>query len=584
MSITVQQLQNLTRAVSFNNSSIDVEKRTVELSFSSDAPYRRWFGNEVLEHNDESINFERLADKAPLLLNHKHDNQIGVVEKAWRDGNKCRALVRFSKKAAAEEIFQDIQDDIMCNVSVGYSVDEIKEDIKNDTIYVTRWTPFEVSIVSVPADNSVGVNRSLDNTNQQEGENMDPVNNQSTEEAIKLERARVSALSTLAKEHSCEQLLEKHIEAGTSENEFRSIVLNTISARNKERLTVMEESSPNVSSAKSGAIGMSDKEVRQFSILRAIDYLSNPNDITRERAAFEIEASNTAIRTLNKDASFVIPADVLQRDFTTTEGAGIIADNLQPNSFVKMLQNRSVVFALARKLTGLVGNIDIPIQTASSDIFWVGENVAVGDGDYDTTNLRLTPKTCGAKLNITRKLLLNSTPSAEMLVRDDLVTKMALAIDRAGLYGTGGVQPTGIANTTGVGAHAITANASFADYVTMETLISQNNADVQAMRYLMNPVSRGAAKSTTKNANGDTMIWEPNATINGYGTGVSNQVNANNIFFGDFSQLIFGMWDGLALTTDPYTGLDKGNIRVVAMQDIDVGVAQPESFVVGTIS
>ncbi|AEE26305.1 phage major capsid protein [Francisella hispaniensis] len=600
MSITVQQLQNLTRDFKSQILTRDLiidksevkkyDDRTIEFSFSSSKPYERWPDvYEVLLHTEEALDLERLNNNAATLFNHNWNKQIGVVKSAWIDFSAEKGIckVKFSKRSEADEIYQDILDEIIVNVSVGYRVIDAEYSENEKTFYVTKWQPYEVSIVTIPADDSVGIGRISNfnqQKNQQEGENMDPINNQSTEDAIKLERARVSALSTLAKEHSCEQLLEKHIEAGTSENEFRSIVLNTISARNKERLTVMEKSSPNLSSAKSGAIGMSDKEVRQFSILRAIDYLSNPNDITRERAAFEIEASNTAIRTLNKDASFVIPADVLQRDFTTTEGAGIIADNLQPNSFVKMLQNRSVVFALARKLTGLVGNIDIPIQTASSDIFWVGENVAVGDGDYDTTNLRLTPKTCGAKLNITRKLLLNSTPSAEMLVRDDLVTKIALAIDRAGLYGTGGVQPTGIANTTGVGAHAITTNASFADYVTMETLISQNNADVQAMRYLMNPVSRGAAKSTTKNANGDTMIWEANGTINGYGTGVSNQVNANNIFFGDFSQLIFGMWDGLALTTDPYTGLDKGNIRVVAMQDIDVGVAQPESFVVGTIS
>lgn len=602
INISTIQNESLTRSLIIDKSDVKKEDdRTLELSFSSSKPYERWAETfEVLIHTEEAVDLERLNNKAATLFNHNWNKQIGVVIGAWIDfsAEKGRAKVKFSKRSEADEIYQDILDGIISNVSVGYRILDAEYIEVENTVYVKKWQPYEISIVTIPADDSVGVGRSS-NVNQpkskaknEKGEGMDPENNQpqaNVDDALKLERTRITEMTRLSKEHGCDEILEKHIQAGTDLNAFRELVLSNISSRNKEKLANMQQSATGLNSAKSGArsdntIGMSDKEVKEFSLIRAIEYLSNPNQITAEKAAFEIEASNTAIKKLGKDAQFVIPVDVLQRDFTTTEGAGIIGTSLQANSFIKMLQNKSVVFNAARKISGLRGNIDIPVQSDSSDIFWVGEDEAVGDGAYNTTNITLSNKTCGAKLNITRKLLLNSTPSAEMLVRDDLLTKLGLAIDKAALYGSGPKQPLGLVNTTGVAAHSITTAAAFADFVKLETLISQNNADTNTLKYLMNPIVRGSAKSTTKNANGDTMIWEQGNTINGYGTGVSNQVNAQHIIFGDFSQLVFGLWDGLALTVDPYTNLDKGSIRIVAMQDVDVAVLRPEAFALGTIS
>ena len=113
-------------------------------------------------------------------------------------------------------------------------------------------------------------------------------------------------------------------------------------------------------------------------------------------------------------------------------------------------------------------------------------------------------------------------------------------------------------------------------------LISQNNADVNSMRYLLNPLMRGTAKTTPKTVNGEAMIWESNNTINGYISEVSNQVKQEQVIFGDFSQILLGMWDGLSLMVDPYTLAAKGNVRIIAMQDVDVAVKRPESFTIGT--
>ena len=146
--------------------AVNQDARTVELAFSSEAPVQRWYGTEILSHAPEAVVMTRLNDGAALLLDHDWEKQIGVVETVSIDADRRgRAVVRFGKSARAEEIFQDIADGIRRHVSVGYRIiDAERTEIKDgeDTWTITKWEPFEISIVSVPADTSVGVGRSMD--------------------------------------------------------------------------------------------------------------------------------------------------------------------------------------------------------------------------------------------------------------------------------------------------------------------------------------------------------------------------------------------------------------------------------------
>ena len=171
---------------------------------------------------------------------------------------------------------------------------------------------------------------------------------------------------------------------------------------------------------------------------------------------------------------------------------------------------------------------------------------------------------------------------AEAMVRNDILASIALGIDTARLYGTGGNnQPTGLCNTSGVSVYSYSGDSlSIGDYIAMESEIALHNADVASMRYLMNPQIRGAAKSTPRFPNSDSTIWETGNTINGYNTEVTNQIINNQVIFGDFSQLLVGLWDGLRITVDPYTLGKSGSIRVIAMQNIDFAVKRPELFVI----
>ena len=141
----------------------DIETRTFTIPVSSDVPVQRWWGTEILDHADGAINMDRLRDGAPVLLDHDPTKQIGVVEGATTDGKRLQATIRFSRSALGEEVLQDIVDGIRKNVSIGYRIEDLVETEK-DTFKATRWSPMEVTVTSVPADNTVGFGRSEDHT------------------------------------------------------------------------------------------------------------------------------------------------------------------------------------------------------------------------------------------------------------------------------------------------------------------------------------------------------------------------------------------------------------------------------------
>jgi HK97 family phage major capsid protein len=251
----------------------------------------------------------------------------------------------------------------------------------------------------------------------------------------------------------------------------------------------------------------------------------------------------------------------------------------------------------AMTLGGLVGDVAIPKQTGGATAYWVAESGAPTESDQTVGQLALAPKTCGAFTDISRKLLKQSSIDIEGFVRLDLSTVLALALDAAAIAGTGADnQPTGILNTTGIGDVACGdpdgAAPVWADIVGLETEVAVDNADIGALAYLTNAKARGKLKVTEKATNTGQFVWE-NGTdgfglLNGYRAAASNQVPSNltkgagtalsAIIFGNFSDLILALWGTVDILVDPYTGSTTGTVRVVALQDADIGVRHAESF------
>ncbi|HEY0545313.1 MAG TPA: phage major capsid protein [Pyrinomonadaceae bacterium] len=145
---------------------IDEKARTVEpIAFSSDTPVEHWFGRLILDHSPSSVRLDRLRQNGPFLTDHDRTKQIGVHENVSNDGHICRAKIRFSKRSSAEEEFQDVIDGIRTGISSGFIVHELhleREDDDGPIYRSTDWEPVENSLVSIPADLTVGVGRSMD--------------------------------------------------------------------------------------------------------------------------------------------------------------------------------------------------------------------------------------------------------------------------------------------------------------------------------------------------------------------------------------------------------------------------------------
>jgi HK97 family phage major capsid protein/HK97 family phage prohead protease len=566
----------------------EVEDRTYEFPFSSEFPVSRYFGNEILSHEMKAADLSRLNDGAPLLFNHNPDRVIGVVEKAYIDGNKRRgyARVRFSRNAFAQEILSDVKDGVLRNVSFGYSIDKMEERGSGDFV-ATAWSPYEISVVSVPADPGVGIGRSFktDKPAASAAPSHDPIplmENTAPDlavvraEAVEAERTRIAEISALCSTHQMTDLGRQLVESGRSIDEARAAVL--------DKLNVPQET-VNMSAAE---IGLTAQESRKFSFLRAINYLANPTDRSaREAAAFEIEASDAAAAKLGRQSrGITIPQDVLRRDLnvgTASAGGNLVATELDAGSFIDLLRNASALDqAGATVLTGLTGNVAIPRQSGAGTAYWVAESGAPTESQQTVDQVSLTPKTVAAFTDYSRRLMLQSSIDVENMIRTDLATVLALKIDLSGLYGTGSnSEPLGLKLTTGVGTENFDADApTFAEVVALESDVATANALMGSPVYLMNAAMRGNLKTTKKDAGSGIFIME-NGEVNGYPGVLSNQVAANDLWFGNFADLIIGYFSGLDLMVDPYTHSTSGTIRVVAMQDVDIAVRHPESFTRG---
>lgn len=258
------KIRRLDRAATVEREAINVEARTVELSFSSELPYERYFGMEILDHDPRSVRLDRCNKNGPLLVNHNRSDQIGVIEKAWIDPDRRgRALVRFGKSARAEEVFQDVIDGIRTTTSVVYDIHrmQLEKTVEGKDWYrAIDWEPYEISLATIPVDADLGVGRADANNEheitieipKEERTKMDKclkcgaemVNGtcpacaaretemqRSAQDAQKLERQRVSEVMAMGQKHGLLDEAVKFIGEGRSIQEFKDIVIEKITTK-----------------------------------------------------------------------------------------------------------------------------------------------------------------------------------------------------------------------------------------------------------------------------------------------------------------------------------------------------------------
>ena len=641
------------RSARVNREKIDEENRTVEFSLSSESPVDRWWGREILSHVPGDIRMEFLENGgAPVLKDHDVTNQVGVVERAWIEGRKLHVLARYSENPGPDEVFRDIKDGIRRNVSVGYLVHRmelVEEEEGVGTYRASDWEPIEASSVSIPADPSVGVGRAAARTSGEcrtafrnlptieerampegtEGNTPNPApaatpepapatpqvdvqgeRKQAAQQAEQNERQRISDIRKLGGRFDCESLVDEAIDNGTSADDFQRTVLDEIERRGGLKAVPGVEGGMMIPRAdgehRNDDIGLSDKEASEFSFIRCMRYLAEPNNKrAAEQAAFELDVSSQASEARGiSPQGIYIPRTVLQSSLTRgmstrqieqlrratrtlnvgvgSAGGDLVATDLLSGSFIEVLRNRLAMNLFAPTiLDGLEGDVDIPRQTSHSAAAWIdGEDGDAAGSEPAFDQVPMSPRTLGAYTEITRKLLLQSSLDIEALVRNDLIMAAATKISSAALYGdglTGAI--TGVVNQTGIKTVDFVAeDPTWGEIVDMESAISLDNADIGAMAYLLGAGQRGLFKQTEKFSGTGQTIWEPGNMVNGYPTGVTNQVADHEEIFGVWSQLLIGLWGGLDMLLDPYTHSLKGRLRIVIHQSVDAAVRHPESF------
>ena len=622
--------------------TVTQETRTVQLSISSSQPIEQWFATEILEHRDGSVNLSRAKSGGQVLFNHNPDDYIGVIQDCWLDPGteRCYAIVRFDTHPRAEQIFNSVQSGILRNVSIGYQVKEwaIEEGNKKDlnpTVRATSWELLEVSFVSVPADPSVGVDRSFPMTDptEPEGETVEETlpdeagaepaepstqiliqENKPVEiptELLEAERSRTASLIALGDKHALKKdLVQQWIANGVDLQSARSQVLDLIQSQSAQKDQV----------APLNPLGLSNREKESYSIARALHNRLQLMEGKAPAQGLELEVHRAIEAKLGRPTEGIyVPARDLnwglntrgyygQRDTMQTGqdtlGGNLVDTELRSSEFIDALRNRAMISRLgARMLSGLQGNLDIPRQSGVTTTYWVAEGGTITESNLTIDLISMRPRDLTCLTSVTRRMLMQGSLDVEALIRFDMLQQMALGIDLAAISGTGiSNQPLGILNYPGVNSVAIGANGgapAWSHLVQLETEIAVDNADDGTCYYLTNARTRGKLKTTAKVTGQDVFLWTDSPTekgmgmINGYGAAVSNQVPSNgtkgsgsslsSIIFGDFSQLLIGEWGVLEIMPNPYgQGYPSGSVQIRTMVTVDVVPRRPQYFAVIT--
>jgi len=606
----------------FQRDSVKEEQRTVELAFSSEEPVQRWFGKEILSHAKGAVDLERLnSGQANLLVNHDPSDWVGVIESARIDGDKVgRGVVRFGNSARANEVFRDVKDGILSSVSVRYRPIEMNRNSnigkdQEDEFTITRWMPFEVSLVTVPGDHTVGVGRAAAPLHQLAATAARKENHMSKDgsapaggaaddvvvlddkpkiDPVAIEKSRRRGIENLCKANKLDDATRDHwISSGASMDQVAEQMLGIMEERGRE----------NPQSA--SKLGLTKKEIKKFNLCRAIDACGSRN---WSKAGFEAECSGEISKRLGRleadQNRFFVPLELQQRENRTaiedlayslmkrdlTAGTGSAGGFLVETTnvgFIDLLRNRSVVMAMgARRLTGLQGNVAIPKQTVAASVTWLANEAStITEGQQTFAQVALTPKTVGGYTEISRLLLLQSNPSAEGLVMADLSAIVGLAVDLAALTGSGASgQPTGVINTAGIGGVTGTSIA-YAGIVEFQTDVATGNALTGNCGFVATPVVAGLLKQRVKFTSTASPIWDGqllDANVDGYRGLASNQVPTGDLLFGDFGQIVIGEWGVLELEVNPYANFQAGIVGVRALYSLDVGVRIPAAFSLAT--
>lgn len=595
----------------------------VRATVSSETPYPRtmwdeenkaWVrGHEVLGHANGEIDESRMKDGLVIQDTHWGD-QIGIIRKPELKDGKLGGVIEFGCGERAQEIARDAAAGIRRNMSVGYIVREYKKVGKAEDglpiFRVTKWTPYEASFVTVPADTNIGVGRVADTTDEGSGDVVraavvEP--SAVTPKEKEMDAKTIAALMAKAERaHMKAADVSAMIEAGKTETEIANEIAERACAYADElaRKTAQPEQQKKTAIFDGGDERKIVKEYNLLNVIRALAKDGSPD------VGFEREISDQIAKAQHKDArGFYIPEAVLVRAITgktnvtgeiVGNGAATVETSLLAAQYIDELVATTVLGAAGvQTVGGLVGDIAIPKGTAVT-AGWIAEKDNAPTKTPTFSQVSGTPHTAAANAILSRRLVIQSSLAVQNLVARLIMEAIGRAVEAAAFDGTGtNNQPTGLSATTGVGAVTMTAGApTKANLVDFWEKVYTANAAGANMKYIGSPavkallcktldittVSNGKAGDSAAIVGGvgAGYLCSKDAKVEGFDFLMSALCNSKKLYFGNWAEILMCFWSGVDMIVDPYTYSAKGAWQVTAFQDCDVIVRHPAAFAIGT--
>ena len=662
----------------------DTDDLIVDMAFASGEPYERWWGIEILDVKGARLG--RLNDGAPLLFNHDWNDLRGVhvpgSVRADTDG-VMRGQVRItSATQAGRDTIALVDTKVLTKASIGYQIitivekstgkggEQIERTIDGATFerlleahgatrdangfrraldgavgkleragdsmptyIVTDFEPLENSLVTVPADASVGVGRSAQSAAQlvsqppaavavTERKAIMPQENQAAaganaDSGAAQQRASNVPMpsgtpgnSALQMEQTRRQGIENLCRAMKIDDNIRDHFIGTgmsIAEISNDLLQIQEQrGQQNPKSV--AALDLTPGETKRYSLMAAIRACADKN---WTNAGFELECSREIAKRQNTvldPNKFFVPFEVQGRQVQAVNGSLMTADarraaggyarrdltaasasgggylvGTENMSFIEILRNRSVAYRMgARRMAGMVGNVTIPRQTAAATAVWLANEASTATESQQTLGqLSLSPKTVGAYTEISRQLMLQSSPDAEAMVTSDLGSVCSLAVDVGALRGSGSSgEPTGIVNTAGIGSVS-GSSIAYAGILEFQTDVATGNVMPVAGGYATTPAVAALLMQRVKFSSTASPLWEGNVwdgSMAGFAAMSTNQMSSATMLFGDWAQVVIAEWGVLQIEVNPYANFQAGIIGVRAMVSVDVGLRYAAAF------
>lgn len=604
------------------NSKIEFRKQadgTEVMTFpaSSEYPVERWYGTEVLSHAKGAVRMQRAEQGAmPLLFNHNTDDPRGMVLGARLEDLRMVVDASMFHTDKGKELRAMVEGGLR-NVSLAYRIHVVEENVDNERFTVTDWEPFEVSIVSVPADPTVGVGRALGEEysvrmvtrsehavireraaivppqtqrRQAMPNEVETVDEKKKLSGLESEKQRIEAIRNLCKSNKIDVRVEDAwIGSGADFNQITTELLGIMEERGRSRPAIAAE------------LGLTEKETKQYSLFKAVRALrfGTQDQGIMAAAGFEFECSRAVAKKMNRTmgSSLLVPAEVLtrpmpkevmERAMATTPGSkGGYMVSVTNMGFIDILRNRSVAMRMgARQLSGLEGNLTFPRQTGKPSVTWqAGEGTSITAADQTLGQLSMTPKTCIAITDVSEQVLRQSSPSMESFVMADLAADIAIdGVDNSVINGAGGAQPLGIKNTTGITSGQDAASATYAKILAFVSTAGGVNAIRGNPGWVTNTAGAARLMQVQRFTSTDTPLWTGNmldGQLVGFNAMSSEQLASANLIFGSWDEVVIGDWGVLELSTDNGgTRFNQAQVGIRALWMVDVLVRYPQAFVV----